>query len=303
MLRSSSSAIKHTWSAHRRAMASQAFDGDMARLYLNFFNEAESAWKNTDEIVKDAQQLTGGQEIKNIIDIASGPGEPALTLAQSHPNAKVFLTDGAQAMLDLAENRIAQQGLGDRVTTGLMDLNDFSPVPHRPVDLVTAQFALMFTEDLPGSLNEIHGVLRKGGLLVGTVWEEFYILPLLRDTMTDVLGEAPPPPPLNPLSLKDSSHVDASLAAAGFTTIGRHNETAKLTINLGDFELEDTIKCLLIPVTPALTNLQEGGKHGADVFGKAMDAMRTAIQNHGMIDGDGNVVVTTSTYRYIVAQK
>ena len=54
----------------------------------------------------------------------------------------------------------------------------------------------MFTTDLPGSLAEIHGALRPGGLLVGTVWEEFHILPPPRDD--EVLGQEPPPPPINP---------------------------------------------------------------------------------------------------------
>lgn len=286
----------------KRTMAT-TFDGDMARLYLNFFNQAESAWNKTEEIVRHTQQLTGGGAINHILDIASGPGEPALTLARGFPDANVFLTDGAEAMLTLAQERIAEAGVGDRVTTGVMDLNDFSPVTQRPVDLVTAQFALMFTEDLPGSLNEIHSVLRDGGLLVGTVWEEFYILPLLGETMTKVLGEAPPPPPINPLSLKDPAVVNASLAEAGFKTLGRHNETAQIDINLGAFDNEDTIKTCLIPVNPSLVGLQEGGKHGDDVFGTAMNAMRDAITNHGMIDENGDVVVKTSTYRYMVAQK
>lgn len=82
------------------------------------------------------------------------------------------------------------------------------------------------------------GLLREGGLLVGAVWEEFCILPLLKDTMTRVLGEAPPPPPINPLSLKGASHVGASLAAVGFATFGRHDETAKIAINLGAFAFE-----------------------------------------------------------------
>ena len=125
-------------STSKRTLAT-TFDGDMARLYLNFFNQAESAWNKTEEVVKDAQQLTGGKPINHIVDIASGPGEPALTLARAFPDANVFLTDGAEAMLTLAEDRIAQAGLGDRVTTGVMDLNDFSPVTQRPVDLVTAQ--------------------------------------------------------------------------------------------------------------------------------------------------------------------
>ena len=61
--------------------------------------------------------------------------------------------------------------------------------------------------------------------------------------------------------------------------------------------------CTLIPVTPSLLELQEGGKHGDDVFGTAMEAMKASIVKHGMISPEGDVVLSTSTYRYFVAQK
>lgn len=288
----------------RRGMAT-TFDGDMARLYLNFFDQAESAWKNTDEIIAETLAKEGQPAPEKILDVASGPGEPALTLAKTYPNARVMITDGAEAMLTLAEQRIADQGGFDgRVTTHVMDLNDFSPVQDlTPVDVVTAQFALMFTEDLPGSLSQIHTSLKDGGLLVGTVWEDFHILPLLRSTMTKVLGEPPPPPPINPLSLKDADELDAALQTAGFKTLGRHNETAQIDINLGSIDDEDTIRTCLIPVMPSLADLQEGGKHGDDVVKTAMLAMAETIQEQGMVDAAGDVVVKTSTYRYFVAQK
>lgn len=287
-----------------RVFSATTFDGDMARLYMNFFNQAEPAWKLTEEIVRDAQStIEGNKPLGKILDIASGPGEPSLTLAKAHSQARVFCTDGAEAMNALAEGRVKDAGLESRISVHLMDLNDFSPVrSHAPFDLVTAQFALMFTEDFPGSLGCIHDSLSdEGGLLVGTVWEEFFILPLLKDTMTKVLGETPPPPPINPLSLADRSLVDDSLAAAGFKTIGRHNETAGITINIGAFENEDTIKTALLPVTPALIELEE--KKGAGIMDIATDAMRDAIVSHGMINTDGDVEIHESTYRYIVAQK
>ena len=287
-----------------RAMSGTTFDGDMARLYLKFFNEAEEAWLLTRDVYQDAAAATGVSEPAKILDVASGPGEPALTLARTFPGARVLSTDGADAMVGLANQRIADSGLSN-IQTARMDLNDFSPVPSefKPADLVTAQFALMFTEDLPGALGQIHDVLRDGGLLVGTCWEEFHILPLMRETMTRILGQAPPPPPINPLSMKDKEMVDASLAEAGFTTMGRHNETALIDINLGKFDDADTIKTCLIPVMPTLAQLQEGGEHGDDVFGDAAQYMRDAIANQGMVDANGDVVVKTSTFRYFVARK
>eukprot|EP00949_MAST-11_sp_MAST-11-sp1_P003474 g3474.t1 len=287
---------------HARMMATTTFDGDMARLYMNFFNQAEPAWQLTEEIVLHAQKESE-EPVKRILDVASGPGEPGLTLAKTFPDAQVIVTDGAEAMVELAKQRVEEQGLKN-VSTAVMDLNDFSPVKeNEKMDIVTAQFALMFTEDFAGSLGEVHSVLREGGLLVGTVWEEFHILPLLKATMTRVLGEEPPPPPINPLSLKDREVVDEGLLAAGFETFGRHNETAEIDINLGHIDNPDTVSTCLLPVNPSLAALADAGTHGDDVFAVAREAMIDAIHTHGMVNDDGQVVISTSTYRYFVARK
>ena len=102
--------------AASRAMSATTFDGDMARLYLNFFNQAESAWNLTEEIVADTLQITGSGAPEKIVDVASGPGEPALTLARAYPGAAVLSTDGADAMVELAKVRFAETGLGNLST-------------------------------------------------------------------------------------------------------------------------------------------------------------------------------------------
>eukprot|EP01052_Picozoa_sp_SAG31_P048060 SAG31_NODE_9882_length_1216_cov_2.336616_3_plen_220_part_00 len=79
-----------------RSMSGTAFGGDMARLYLNFFNEAGSAWEKTDAVVADALAASGSEPPLRIIDVASGPGEPALTLAKTYPSARVLVTDAAE---------------------------------------------------------------------------------------------------------------------------------------------------------------------------------------------------------------
>ena len=61
--------------AAARTMAT-TFDGDMARLYLNFFDQAESAWDNTKDVVADAIKSTDSGSPGTILDVASGPGSP-----------------------------------------------------------------------------------------------------------------------------------------------------------------------------------------------------------------------------------
>ena len=68
---------------------STAFSGDMARLYLKFFNAAAPAWANTVNVTQHA--LANRSSPKSILDIASGPGEPGCSLAKAYPEASVTL--------------------------------------------------------------------------------------------------------------------------------------------------------------------------------------------------------------------
>ena len=69
--------------------------------------------------------------------------------------------------------------------------------------------------------------------------------------------------------------VDGELAVSGFATLGGHNETAQIEIDSGPIDNEDSLS--LMPVTPKLAELQQGGKHG-DVFAIAAHALREAAK-------------------------
>eukprot|EP01052_Picozoa_sp_SAG31_P048059 SAG31_NODE_9882_length_1216_cov_2.336616_2_plen_64_part_00 len=63
-------------------------------------------------------------------------------------------------MLTLADGRIAEQGLGDRVSRAVMDLNDFGPVgdEHKPgKDCYFLDFMGLFLLNLPCTHREIRG--------------------------------------------------------------------------------------------------------------------------------------------------
>ena len=56
---------------HARMMATTTFDGDMARLYMNFFNQAEPAWQLTEEMVLHAQKESE-EPVEGILTLLRG---------------------------------------------------------------------------------------------------------------------------------------------------------------------------------------------------------------------------------------
>jgi ubiquinone/menaquinone biosynthesis C-methylase UbiE len=110
------------------------------------------------EIASDQQHL----------DIASGTGEPGLTIAKLAPQGHVVLTDLAPEMLDIATRRAHAQGITN-FETKVCSADDL-PFDDATFDSVSVRFGYMFFPDLARATAEFVRVLRPGGRLGASVW-------------------------------------------------------------------------------------------------------------------------------------
>ena len=163
-----------------------------------------------------AEHQLGAGDGAQILDIATGPGEPATMLAQAFPSATVWATDMAPGMLDQAKERAA--GLAN-VEFAELDMQNMSQFDDNQFELATACYAYMFPEDKAKALSETLRVLKPGGCLVATYWVNVRYMQFAGKIMETVLGEKPPPPPINPMSLAEPGLFDGLLSDAGFKVI------------------------------------------------------------------------------------
>jgi SAM-dependent methyltransferase len=110
------------------------------------------------EIAHDQQHL----------DIASGTGEPGLTIAKRAPQGHVVLTDLAPEMLDIAARRAHAQGITNFDTRACSA--DDLPFADATFDSVSVRFGYMFFPDLADATAEFVRVLKPGGRLGASVW-------------------------------------------------------------------------------------------------------------------------------------
>lgn len=163
--------------------------------------------------MKDAVVAHPGSATATILDLASGPAEPAATIAAALPGATIHATDVSEDMVASATN--ATKDLPN-VTASVADAQDLSAYSDGSIDIVTCSYGYMFPTDKARALSETYRVLRPGGLLVATTWDRVDILKISKDVMTHVLGAEPPPPTLNPMSLSEEGLFKGMVEAAGF---------------------------------------------------------------------------------------
>lgn len=114
-------------------------------------------------------QLVGISPGQRVIDLASGAGEPALTIAETvGPEGHVTATDLAEGMLAGAKRRAAARGI-DNIGFEIADAEAL-PFPDARIDRVTCRFGLMFFPDKPKALRECLRVLKPGGRAGFMVW-------------------------------------------------------------------------------------------------------------------------------------
>ena len=104
-----------------------------------------------------------------VLDLATGPGEPALTLASLvGPEGKIFGIDPIPEMVAAA--RRAAERFGATNAQFEVAFADHLPFPDNTFDATVSRFGVMFFPAPPGAIREILRVLKPGGKLALAVW-------------------------------------------------------------------------------------------------------------------------------------
>jgi demethylmenaquinone methyltransferase/2-methoxy-6-polyprenyl-1,4-benzoquinol methylase len=101
-------------------------------------------------------------ERPRVLDVATGTGDLAIDLARACPGATVIGLDPSTGMLDIAAQKVAKRGLGERVS---FVVGDAQELPYRSgeMDAATIAFGIRNVPDRAAALRELARVVRPGG--------------------------------------------------------------------------------------------------------------------------------------------
>ncbi len=159
-----------------------------------------AGWEKWDAVIMDQLRPVGAAMIERLeladdqqhLDIASGTGEPGLSIARLAPRGRVVLTDLAAEMLDVAARRACADGLVN-VETVVCSADDL-PFGDAAFDSVSVRFGYMFFPELAAATAEFVRVLRPGGRLCSSVWIRPEANPWTTIAMAAIASEIDLPP-------------------------------------------------------------------------------------------------------------
>jgi ubiquinone/menaquinone biosynthesis C-methylase UbiE len=167
------------------------------------WNKFSGGWKKWDAFNMDFLKSMGNALIKAldiksndvVLDIASGTGEPALTIASIVTNGEVYATDLSDEMLNIARTYADERNINN-IEFKVADVSDL-PFGDNFFDKVCCRLGFMFFPDMQAAANEMFRVCKSDGKVATSVWgapENNEWITLMSKILSKHL-EMPQPPP------------------------------------------------------------------------------------------------------------
>ena len=192
-----------------------------------------------------------------VLDLASGTGDPAITIAGLVEGGHVTASDLSPAMLEACTEHAREAGLTN-LTCQQADAESL-PFADDSFDRVTSRLGIMYFVDVQTALAEIMRVLKPGGVATFLVWgpaeESPYIVCGIGPFMQRLNPPPPPPDAPGPLRFAVAGSLSGELTAAGFVSVREEQRTVDLPWPGPPDELWQHLYDVAVPMRPLFDGL------------------------------------------------
>lgn len=208
------------------------------------WSKSSQGWKKWDEMVMNFMKPASDEMIRMlkikssdiVLDVATGTGEPGLTIAGMLKEGKVTGIDLSGEMLAVAREKASGRGTRN-FETACCDVSEL-PFEDNSFDVICCRFGFMFFPDMQLALKEMIRVLKPGGRIATSVWnvpEKNFWINASMETMISMLQLNPPRPgATGAFRCSQKGFMAELLKQAGFTNIASKEVDGKL--NCGTLE-------------------------------------------------------------------
>lgn len=188
-----------------------------------------------------------------VLDVASGTGEPAISLAASlGGQGAVTALDLSGDLLAIAGKRAQARGLDLKTRRG--DAHAL-PFPDDQFDLATSRFGVMYFADVVAALGELRRVLRPGARACFLAWGSFdqpYWQSMMGVVHQHVGGPLLDSGKADPFRFAPPGSLSAVLRAAGFHDLEETSKTLPWAWPGSVEEVWDYAQAVSVPFRPML---------------------------------------------------
>ena len=190
----------------------------------------------------------------HVLDLASGTGEPAISLGMRvGPQGHVTALDLSADLLEIAEKRARARGLAN-ITAQQADAHSL-PFPDNSFDLATSRFGVMFFRNPEAALRELCRVLRPGARACFLAWGPFdqpYWQSMMGVVHSHVGGPLLDPEGPNPFRFAEAGSLSGVLRSAGFTQVEEETKTLPWAWPGPAEEVWEQNRAVAVPFRPML---------------------------------------------------
>jgi len=250
---------------------------------------AAKGWYDWQELIYSATapvserlvEMAGIKAGDQVLDIAAGSGEPALTAARAvGKDGRIVATDISPEMLAYGRERASAAGI-DNVEFVETDASSLD-FPPGSFDAALSRWGIIFEPQAEAAAARLRGFLKPGARMAISSWGPPDRAPMIGLPMRTVLThlDVPPPPPgtPGPLSRPTPEAISSLLAGGGFTDV----EVDQIEIEFewdSPEEFARFVREIVPPITVLLAN------HPQEVRDEAWAAVAEAAGAHAGDDG------------------
>jgi len=209
----------------------------------------------TEALVDYARPLAG----VHIIDLASGTGEPGISLAQCvAPKGSVIAVDQSSELLEIADERARNKKLSN-FTTQQADAHQL-PFADQSFDLATCRFGVMFFANVQRALTELRRVLKPGVRACFAAWgpiDQPYWQTTMQIVHRHVGGPILPPGGADPFRFSAPDSLSQVLRDSGFREVDEATRNLPWTWPGSADEVFDYACTVAAPFRPMIERVQE----------------------------------------------
>ncbi len=209
----------------------------------------------TTEAVVELANVRPGMRV---LDVATGTGEPALSLAPLvDPLGEVIGIDTAVEALKTARQRAEERHLVN-VRFQQADVHSL-PFPDAAFDVITSRLGVMFFSDVGRAMEEMRRVLCPGGHIVLLAWgpmeQSHYFSTTLGTILQALSGSALPAEGATVFKFAEPGTLSLAMRAASFRDVREESRAIPWTWPGTPEELWDYFRSAIVPFYPLLESI------------------------------------------------